>query len=88
MNVRDVIEGHANELTNSNNSLMEKRMEICKQCPLYKVTNLGPVCNNRLYMNPDGKTSTYPLEGYRKGCGCRLNAKTRVTRATCTHGRW
>jgi hypothetical protein len=28
------------------------------------------------------------LPGYKKGCGCRLKAKTRLDRATCAHGKW
>lgn len=88
MIVRDVVEGHLNEVVNKNTSLSEVRMQICKECPLYKSTTLGPICNNKLYMDSEGNTSENPLNGYKKGCGCRLNAKTRLERAVCTHGRW
>lgn len=88
MNVRDIIEGHANEIVDINKDIMQVRMSICEKCPLYKMTNFGPICNNRLYMNADGDVSRAPLVGYKKGCGCRLNAKTRLERAVCTHGKW
>lgn len=35
--------------------LQEKRLAICKECPLYKETNYGSVCNNAKYLSPDGK---------------------------------
>ena len=31
--------------------LIEKRLEVCKVCPLYKETAFGAVCNNKLYIN-------------------------------------
>jgi hypothetical protein len=87
MSVLDIIEGHVNELVDMNKTVKDVRMEICKKCPLYKMSNLGPICNNRLYMNSEGEISTNPRPGYKRGCGCRLNAKTRLDRAVCAHGR-
>lgn len=85
--IKDIIKGHVNEITNTNSELMNKRMEICKKCPLYKMTSVGPLCNSALYMDPEGRVSAAPLSGYKRGCGCRLNAKTRLDRARCGHGR-
>ena len=49
---------------------------------------MGPICNPKLYMNENGETSDYQRIGFKRGCGCRLNAKTRLQYAKCTHGRW
>lgn len=86
--ISDIIKGHVNEALDNNIDLFTQRMEICKKCPLYKETMMGPICNPKLYMNDTGDTLTFPASGYKKGCGCRLNAKTRLQYATCTHKRW
>ena len=85
--LKDILKGHVEELREGNQSIFETRMEVCKKCPLYKETMMGPICNPSKYMNDQGDVSTSPMTGYKKGCGCRLNAKTRLTYATCTHGR-
>ena len=71
MGLIDIISGHVNEAINKNEDLSEKRLAICKECPLYKETPMGPICNPRLYINEDNKTdySDRPKIGYRKGCG-------------------
>lgn len=88
MIIKDIVEGHINEVSDKNSDISLIRMNTCKQCPLFKETVLGPICNNKLYMNSDGDVSTVEKPGYKKGCGCRLNAKTRLDRAICSHGRW
>lgn len=85
--ITDIINGHINEISDKNSDISEARMNICKQCPLFKETVFGPLCNNRLYMNSNGEISGIEKPGYKKGCGCRLNAKTRLDRAVCAHGR-
>ena len=35
--------------------LAKKRLDICKQCPLYKETRNGAVCDSGKYISPDGK---------------------------------
>lgn len=87
--VKQIIEGHINELLNNNEAIAEPRMKICKKCPLYKQTITGPVCNSNAWLNP--KTGDFSLDkkdGYVKGCGCRVNAKTRVASAQCPAGKW
>ena len=37
--------------------LAEARMNICKECPLYLITEYGPRCNKRKFIHPDGRTS-------------------------------
>ena len=50
----DIIDGHVNEMFNANEGLYEERMKICKECPLYKETPVGPICNPKLYINKEG----------------------------------
>lgn len=83
--LKDILEGHVNEMLGNNEQLFKQRMEICKKCPLYLNTIAGPVCNAKLWISTaDGQTvSRSPKVGYRKGCNCRLNSKTRVLNAQC-----
>lgn len=83
MSIIDIVEGHVNEAFKRNEKLFEKRMKICKVCPLYKDTALGPVCNPNLYINEAGDVSTIRKPGYVKGCSCRLSSKTRAVNAKC-----
>ena len=56
--------------------LAEERLEICRNCPLYKESIDGPICNPRKWINPEtGRTSYYPKEGYKRGCACLLDKK-------------
>lgn len=88
--ITDIINGHVNEALGENEDLKDERMEICKVCPLYKETPMGPMCNPRLYINVTDKTSVTnrPQIGYKRGCGCRLNAKTRLPHSKCIVERW
>ena len=88
--MRDIIEGHLNELFNKEEDLSKQRIEVCKSCPLYKIDSiLGEICNSKLYLNPEtNQTSTYPRQGYYNGCGCRLSSKTRLTYAKCPLQKW
>ena len=90
MGLIDIISGHVNVAINKNEDLSEKRLAICKECPLYKETPMGPICNPRLYINENNKTdySDRPKIGYRKGCGCALNRKTKLPAAKCIVMKW
>lgn len=89
MSIRQIIEGHVKEIRNENVDLKNERMNICKECPLYLNTLLGPICNPKRYLNIEDKTSwsTRELPGYKKGCNCRLDAKTRVSGSKCPVGK-
>ena len=90
MGLIDIISGHVNEAINKNEDLTKKSLAIWKECPLYKETPMGPICNPRLYINEDNKTdySDRPKIGYRKGCGCVLSRKVKLPHAKCIVGRW
>ena len=69
--------------------LQEKRIAICKECPLYKETNYGAVCNSAKYLSPDGKDwSWLAKNGYVKGCGCHISTITRNPNKSCNAGKW
>ena len=68
--------------------LVDKRLEICKACPLYKETAFGAVCNPKLYINKAGETSYTPKEGYKKGCNCILRRKASNPGNHCIIGKW
>lgn len=90
MGMLDIISGHANEVLGKNEDLAKERLAICKECPLYKETPMGAICNPRLYISEENKTdySDRPKIGYRKGCSCRLNAKVRLSHSRCIVGKW
>lgn len=67
----------------------EERMEICKACPLYKESTLGPRCDSHRYISPDGKEASWlPKAGWKRGCNCYLNWKTKAPNQHCIIGKW
>ena len=87
--VKQIIEGHVNALLGNKEAIAQPRLEICRKCPLFKKVLTGYVCNSGAWLNP--KTGDFSLnkkDGYVKGCGCALNAKTRVASAKCPAGKW
>lgn len=89
VNVRDIIKGHINEFTNREQELSESRMKICRKCPLYTETSLGPICNSKKCYNPEtNELRSYPGDGFICGCQCRLKAKTALINAKCVLNKW
>ena len=88
--MKDILEGHLKELFNKEEDLSKQRVNICKSCPLYKIDSiLGEICNSKLYLNLEtNQTSTYPRNGYYNGCGCRIQAKSRLITAKCPLNKW
>lgn len=89
MNLKEILKGHIKEMTNDNQELFEKRMAVCKQCPLFKMSKAGPICNPTLYLNKSSNIA-YETDGPNrtKGCGCRLNAKARLDESVCPANKW
>lgn len=88
MEIGQIVKGHVNEVLGLNEDMKDKRMAICKKCPIYKDT-LGGICNSSLWLNPStGDVSTYQKDNYYRGCGCRLQAKTTLTTASCPAKKW
>ena len=87
--LNDIIKGHIAEALGNGQALHDVRMNICKQCPLLTHNTFGPICNPKLYLNKEtNETSDSPQPGFERGCGCRLNAKTRLPDAECPLQKW
>ena len=88
MEVKNIIQGHINEVFNINEDISKNRLKICYRCPLYS-NKLGGICNSRLWLNRNtGDVSVIMKSGYIKGCGCRLRSKTRLPNAKCPVDKW
>ena len=89
MGLGNIINGHLNELLGTNGDIARARMKICKECPIIKDSFMGYMCSSKLWLNPKtGDVSTEQKDGYKRGCGCRLSAKTRETKSSCPVGKW
>ena len=70
-------------------NVVNERMKICIDCPLYKETKDGPICDPKKYMSPDGSDWSYfKKDGWKSGCGCHLNKRTANLSNHCNHGKW
>ena len=88
MEIKNIIQGHINEVFNINEDISKNRLKICYRCPLYS-NKLGGICNSRLWLNRNtGDVSVIMKPGYIKGCGCRLRSKTRLPNAKCPVDKW
>ena len=87
--VGQIVEGHWKELTNQENDLFATRIKICKECPLYTETTIGPICDAKKCYNTKTNTKvSLPGDGTVCGCGCRLASKTRIRSASCVLSKW
>jgi len=78
--LRQITKGHVLELLNQEEQLHKERIGICKGCPLWKETKIGPICD------PEKSIKYNNEEVF--GCGCRLEAKTRLQEAECIVKKW
>lgn len=86
--IGQIVKGTVNNVLGLNNDISEPRLKICYSCPLYSPAR-GGVCNRKLWLNPNtGDVSTEEKDGYKRGCGCLLNSKTRVPEAHCPLNKW
>jgi len=68
--------------------LVDARLAICRDCPLYKVGNFGPVCDSKKYINREGDVRWLPKDGYTRGCGCLLKQKAANAANHCIIKKW
>lgn len=86
--IGDIFEGHIKEITKQENDLYNERIKICKKCPLYS-ERLGGVCDSKKCWDETKKQIVfYPGKGITCGCGCRLQAKTRLISSKCVLNKW
>lgn len=89
MGIGAILDGHTKELLGINKDMSKARLAICDKCPLCKKTILGPICNSKLWINTNtGEISLEKKDGYKNGCGCRLEAKTTLVNASCPINKW
>ena len=68
---------------------IEKRLEICKNCPIMRMTEFGMKCDDRKWISPDGKQGSFFKKiGWIRGCGCYINSKARNPNNKCICGKW
>lgn len=66
-----------------------EKLNICRQCPLWKETINGPVCNSNKWIEPKTNNSSFfPKSGYVKGCACLLERKTADPNSHCVADKW
>lgn len=70
--------------------LYNERLEICRVCPLGLETAKGLICNSKLYINKEDKTSVskFPKIGYIRGCSCCITNKAHHEHSKCIVGKW
>lgn len=70
--------------------LYNDRLEICRACPLGLETARGLICNPKLYINKEDKTSVskFPKIGYVRGCSCCITSKAHHEHSKCIVGKW
>lgn len=87
--VGQIIEGHTKEIAHKEQDLYEQRIEICKSCPIFTNSSVGPICDpHKCYNKKTGESSIGIAPGFICGCGCRLGAKARLQNAKCVLGKW
>lgn len=65
----------------------KEREEICQKCKIYNPSE--DRCNGQLYLNPTtNEFSTYPREGFIRGCNCLLDGKRKNPNKHCIAGKW
>lgn len=83
-----VAQGAVNDLLGLNQNISEKRMKICKICPIYS-SKMGGMCNHKLWFNPaTNEISLTKKPGFVNGCGCKLSFKTTLSGESCPGGKW
>ena len=92
ISIKEIIEGHVNELRSivgiedeDKDKIFKIREKICLNCPLKN----GNTCNKSKFINPETKeVVTAPKAGFVRGCGCRLSAKQKSPGSKCPAGFW
>ena len=85
--VKQIAEGWTNDILGREQELFDKRMPVCKACPLYKEDT--DQCDGSKCINPrTGEIVSYPMTEYICGCNCIMSKKTRVKNAHCVLNKW
>ena len=85
--VQEIAEGWTNDLLGREQELSDKRMAICRKCPLYN-EKTDRCDSKRCYNTETGEITQYPGPNIICGCGCYLGPKTRSKRSKCPMSKW
>lgn len=85
--VGQIAEGWSNYVFGKEEELSEKRMEICKICPLYNKDN-DRCDSKKCWDTINNKIVDLPGKNIICGCNCYCKKKTRVKNAKCVLGKW
>lgn len=86
-NVSQILQGWTNDMLGKEQELYDKRMPICKQCPLYNSKNDRCDASKCLDVKQN-KLVSGPGEGIICGCNCYCAKKVRVPNAKCVLKKW
>lgn len=85
--VGQIVEGWTNDLLGREQELSDKRMAICRECPLYNEKT--DRCDGKRGINTKtGELVQYPGPDIIMGCNCYCLRKTKSKRAKCVLGKW
>lgn len=86
--IKDITLGYYNKIRNINEDLKNDRINVCRDCALFKESAYGHLCSS-IYLDVDNnEAKTKPFTGAVKGCGCVLEAKARLLNAKCPANKW
>jgi hypothetical protein len=88
-NVKQIAQGWAKKMLRQGEHLYNKRIVICRQCPLYNdnPTLLKEVCDAHRCVDPITLKVSYDDNAV-CGCGCELSAALRLENKKCVLKKW
>ena len=88
--IGQIAEGWAKDIVKAEQELHDKRMKICRECPLFDENGLlGPTCSSkRCYNTKTNSVELYPSSDTICGCGCVMEKASRVKSKKCVLGKW
>lgn len=85
--IKQIAEGWTNYVLGKETELSQKRLKICKKCPLYE--EKSDRCDgNKCYNKETGEISKFPQKGFICGCNCYMKKATRSVSKKCNLGKW
>ena len=85
--IGDIVEGYTNYALGKEDDLYEKRIKICRQCPLYNKEK-DKCDSKKCWDKINKKLVDYPGKDIICGCGCIMSKAGRATSKKCVLGKW
>jgi len=85
--IKEIAEGYTNWALDRESELAEKRMTICKECPIYN-PDTDRCDSKKCYNKETGDITNIPSSVTVCGCGCYMNKKVRSVTSKCVLGKW